>query len=364
MATNTIVSMLLEGVMTTGSLECITENEARTYTLESGANIMARECVQELHEIFETAVVAANEAALAAYMEGTTDVMESATYGPVFEQAEKSAGQKIVDFFKKLKDRVIAFFQNIGAKIVLAVNNYDKFYEKHKTALKGANAIKIEVLDWSDDRIDKLASTIIASADTLKSFATDAIEELNKALDAKNKPEVTATKLKKLDAAYQKSFNEVVSRCGIDKSKKAEELELVEINKIMRGVFVKPKKVEKTVGHAYIESVMKGTKKAAADIKSAQAKFNDAYKSTISMVEKAIAEMKKSGNKGNTAHLSKISSYINKMQTVINAYTSNGYRAVIGRASEAKSITLKIVSGEAEENMKTNKPKNGGYIHE
>ena len=348
--TNNIVSMLLEGGLTTcGNLALENANQ---YTLESGANIIARESVQELHEIFEVAIVETNEAALAAYMEGNQDVMESATYGPVFEAAEKSVGQKILDFLRKLRDRVVAFFQNIFTKIMLAVNNYEKFYEKHKDELNKAKPVKdVPCMDWNDDRISTLAKNLKDAADTIKNIAKDACDEIKKIVAEENSAKRSFL-TNKFNAGMDDAVNESAKAMGIARSAGAGELDMTQINKDMNLVFIKPEKVKKNIDGSYVANVLTKTKSAAKDVKEAQKAFNNAYNDAIKTVEAITKDMEKEKASGYSQYIHKTTSTMSKIQSLINVYASCGYRALIGRANEAKSLTKIIISGKVPEDKK------------
>lgn len=346
--TNSIVSMLLEGnIGTTGvATETLTANEAACYTLESGAGLMARQCVQELHDIFEVAVVETNEAALAAHMEGTSDVMESATYGPVFEAAEKSAGKKILEFLAKLRDRVIAFFQNIGAKIMLLVGNYEKFYEKHKDALAKAKTLEMEVTDWNDERIAGLAAFLKKSAEDIKKFAKEFVDCTKDIMDIESEQKKNFT-INKFNQTCEDAINEYAKTLGVHRSAGAGDMDTTRINADLKLIFVKPDKVKEKIDAIYIKDVLTKTKQAAKYIKDAQNAFNAAYNDAIKTIKAMTDDMERSEKKGYASYIHKGTGVLSKIQTLTNAYASNGYRALIGRANEAKTLAGYLIAGKA-----------------
>lgn len=343
--TTNIVSMLLEGGMTAEIPESLTVTEAEQYTLESGATLIARQSVQELHEIFEVAIVETNEAALAAYMEGNQDVMESATYGPVFEAAEKSVTQKVITFLRKLKDRVMAFFQNIFSKIMLMVNGYEKFYEKHKEELAKAKPVKdVPCMDWSDDKIETLGASTKGMAETVKEVGNVLVNKIDKIMN-ETRPQWKNKYAKELDRDLLTHMNNSAKNMGIARSTGAGELDLTQINKDLNLLFVKPNKVKKNIDASYVADILKDTKNAAKEVKDAQKAFNAAYDDAIKTIESITKDMDKEKASGYAQYIHKTTAHMSKMQTLLNAYISCGYRALIGRANESKALAKIIISG-------------------
>lgn len=341
MATANIVSMLLEGA-TYGNLAL----DMPQYTLESGAAMIARESCQELHEIFEVAIVETNEAALSAYMEGNEDVMESATYGPVFEAAEKSVGQKILDFLKKLKDKVVSFFIAVGNKLTLLVNNYKKFYEKKKADLEKAGVLKdCPCIAWDEKRLDSLGSFITEQAGNIKSEVPKFLKKIEKAVTSqdvnimgKNIP-VNQWNINQLVKACDDWYEGRCKACGIKGA------DLSEMGKQMRALFRGEDKIKRNIGAAYVADVLKSTQGALKDVKAAQKAFNAAYGDAIKAVEKIKQEADKSQRAGYAQYVNKVVSALSKTQNLINSYASAGYSCMIGRANEAKALTNAIISG-------------------
>ena len=334
MATNSIVSLLLEG----GSIGGYTSAAMPQYTLENGATLIARECVQELHDIFEVAVVETNEAALAAHIEGASDVMESATYGPVFEAAEKKTGQMIMDFLKKLKDRVSAFFANIGAKMSAFLNDYKKFYESKKEALSKATPLKdYPCIDWDENRINQLGGYLVSSASDIKSECPKFIELIKSITDGN--PDKVQELTKKCDAW----LNSRVREMGI--ATDLSTLDTVKLNEMASGVFRKTGEKKQEVNSGYVDKILQQTNGAAKDVSKAQKAFNAAYDDVIKNIKKCVDDLEKKQRAGYAQYIHKVTSTLAKAQSFTNVYASAGYRALIGRANEAKVITNAIIAG-------------------
>ena len=351
-----IVSMLLENGFNdlTCEASAITESEANSYTLESGAALMARTCAQELHEIFEVAVVETNEAALAAYMEGCSDVMESATYGAVFESADKSAGAKILELLKKMKDRVFAFFKNISAKISALITNYDKFYENNKEKMKKAEAersedVKVVIRDWNDNAIDNIVANLKAGSAEIGTLGEE-VAGIVKA-SFKSKPEDANKDQSKeiLDACYKAIKTAIVKSVDniIPGLKDIAGMEPSTLNAECEKFFTGKGSRVIVANTTYVESILKNTKKSLADIKTAQKEFNAAYDKAIKAIKSVTDDASIKEKAGYSAYIHKATSAMSKIQTVNNAYASAGYRAMVARANEAKALCGVIISGNA-----------------
>lgn len=356
MATASIVSMLLEGGGTIGNLAL----DMPQYTLESGAALIARESSNELHEIFELAIVETNEAALGAYMEGSSDVMESATYGPVFEEAENKSGNKVIEFLRNLKNKVLAFFRNILDRIVMAFNNYEKFYKKNEAALKKAEPLKdCPCVKWKNDNIESIAKNIKTATADISKFESKACENLKKMIEADikgtkagipgiNRHDKDEDYAKKAKKEANATVNAIMTTLGFSAPKNGTAYDATALHNKAVELFRDGKEpVKKTVTVKDVESVLTSTKKAAGDIKTAQKEFNSAYDTAIKNVKAVKEMMEKSQRKGLMPHLNSVVSTMSKAQTVINVYASTGYSALVARATESKKIANALISGKA-----------------
>lgn len=338
MATANIVSMLLEGGGTIGG----NVPDMPQYTMESGAALIARESTQELHEIFEVAIVETNEAALGAYLEGSEDVMESAAYGPVFEEAEKKAGNKIIEFLQNLKTKVFAFFRNILDRVTLAVNNYEKFYEKHKEALGKATPLSdCPCVAWNDKNINYVPSGINKAAADIGNFASQ-ISSAIKDMTANGVNDENITKCKNAANGF---ISGVLSSMGIPNPGAGKQYDATEIHNKITETLRGKDTVKKTIDAAYIKGNLEGTKKAAAEVKNAQKMFNNTYDSVIKNIKALKDMMDKSQKKGITQHLNYAVSTLSKGQNIINAYAGAGYAAIVARATEAKKLANAMIAG-------------------
>lgn len=335
MMTNSIVGTLLEGGTINGYSS--TYVNMPQYTLESGAALIARECASELHDIFEVAIVETNEAVLGAYMEGSKDVMESATYGPVFEEAEKKANNKILDFLKKLMDRVIAFFKNIGAKLSLLVNDYEKFYNKKKEDLKGKSLKECPVINWNVDKLNMVDTVIDGAANIIGSTATKFINKINSAVKSGDDKA-----LEKFNEEVDEWYRGVCSTIGVTVN--GNSVDLTKLNGDLEKEF-RTGYTKLTVDASYVEAALTKAKDSAKKINAATKKFDKSYKDAIKSVKNVTDEMERKEKKGYTQYINKVVSTMSKVQSVYNTYASVGYRCIIARANEAKSIVNHIISG-------------------
>ena len=353
--TGSIVSMLLEGAsfddFTCGT--SLTVTEANELTLENGAEIIARKSVEELHELFELSVVATNEAALGAYMEGCTDVLESATYGPVYESAEKSFGQKVLDFLKKLKDRVFGFFQQIAAKLSSFVSDYNKFFLKNKDKMLEAqnnrkNPLKVKVKNWNDKKIESIVPVLKDAATNISELASEVVSIIEKYHSAGDGEKHSSDKYKKTleltEVAVKNKVNKVLANYGIGAG--SSDFDTVKLNETCAKAFLmndSEKTIELTV--EYVRANLMGTKDSADKVKEAQKAFNKAYDEAIKTVKKVTSG--DNSFQGYSTYVNKATTAMNRIQTITNAYASAGFRALIGRANEAKSLCHVIISGNA-----------------
>ena len=348
-----IVSMLLENGF--DDFQCdassITESEARSYTLESGAALMARKCAQELHEIFEVAVIETNEAALAAYMEGCSDVMESATYGAVFEASDKNAGNKILEFLKTLKDRVFAFFKNIGAKVTALVTNYDNFLKKNKEKMVKAEKerteqLKVSVRSWDENAIKSITSNLKQSSTEIGTLAAEIAKIVTDSFNSKT-ADTSKEDAKKILDDCEKAINNAIDNVynkllpGVSGT----DIDMSTLNKDCEKIFVGENKKTIVADVAYVSSVLDGTKKALSDVKTSQKDFNDAYNKAIKVIKGVTDNSKFKEKVGYSSYIHKATAAMSKIQSIANAYASAGYRAMISRANEAKALCGVIISG-------------------
>lgn len=351
--TTSIVSMLMEGGMDYSDFYGVSSVDSSKYTLESGAAIIARESVEELHEIFEVAVINTNEAVLAAYMEGNRDVMESATYSAVFEAEEKSAGQKILDFLRKLKDKVITFFRNIAAKVSLFLNDYEKFFKKKKDdILKAQNerkepAIKdVSVKDWNNTKIDNLANDLTKAAGDISEIATEVVGIVKKWAEKVSDHDTDKVRDKSLEMCEDlvtKKVRTVAS--SFIPGTGSGDFDMSRVNAELAKLFVGEKNKTITLDIKYVEGTLMNTKKEAASIKDAQKSFNKAYDEAIKTIKAITEDMERRQKRGYTAYIHKATAAMQKIQTIMNAYAGAGYRALIARANESKALCNVLISG-------------------
>lgn len=348
---HTLVSALMEGAVGFGGAGEFSDfgtfgsvSEAASYTLESGASLIATQSLHELHEIFECAVVETSEAELHAHMEGCDSVEESTQYSSVFEVAEVSAGQKIVMFLRKLGDRVMAFMINIGTKLSSFVHNYDKWYEQHKSAMSKAGKVKLDIKDWNKDKIkgvssnlDNLSGRIGGTANTLAALVSETLKDKDASEQKQNFLN------KKFDNKLQEILDDYAKEVVGASSASAEFFSSLNAN-IWLTFCPSDKAKDQEVDASYVQSGIDNVKKSAKDIKNSQKKFNTSYKTAVKVFDDLIKNAEKQQKKGYSQLCHKAVSTLSKCQTIVNAYANCGYRAVISMANDAIRVGNKLIS--------------------
>lgn len=328
MATASIVSMLLEGNGMIGG----NAPEMSQYTMECGAALIARESVQELHDIFEVAIVETNEAALGAYLEGSTDVMESATYGPVFEEADKKAGADILAFLKRLKDKVFSLFRKLYDAAVLALNDYEKFYNSNKDKIVRNSVDNVNRVQWHDDAIGMVATDINEGASSLTKFMDQVVANVEKFVKGEKDAQVLSSEL---DALIAGTINSYLKQIGVGEG----QYDTTALHEKIRELFRDKETKSQKVDRSYVEDVLVKSNKLASGIKSAQKSFNSAYDGVIKSIKAVKDQADKSNKKGASQYIHKAVSGLSKLQNIINVYASTGTSAIVARATEAKAFT-------------------------
>lgn len=347
----TLVSSLMEGSIGFGGVGELSDfgtfgsvSEAASYTLESGASMIATQCLHELHEIFECAVVETSEAELSAIVEGCQSVEESAQYNAVFESAEVSAGQKVILFLRKLGDRVMAFFINIATKLSSFIHDYDKWFDKHKKAMNDAGKTKLDVKNWNVDKISSVHSKVDELSGKISTTANELAELIKKTLEDKDASEQKKEYLqKKFDNKLQDILDDYAKNVTGATSASAEFFSSLNAN-IWKTFCPSEKEENKEVDIGHVQQGMTNVKKSADGIKSSQNKFNTAYKNAVKSFDTIIKDAEKKQRKGYSQLCHKAVSTLSKCQTIINAYANCGYRAVIGMANESIRIGNKLIS--------------------
>ena len=347
--TATLVEGLLNGTGSGGfgyngnvSYDVITEAEAAEYTLESGAERIAQRSREELHELFELAIIQTNEAVLGAKVEGYDNVMESATYGPVFEEAERTLGQKVIDFFKKLADRVAAFFQNLFTKLSEACHNYDKFLKEKGDALGKAKGMSLNCIDWNDKMID--GAPALAGQTTSKSLddggklVMDSIKKLG--ADSADITKVVDS----MESASNATVASLLKAFGMSGNI---ETDMSTLNGQMAALFRSPDKKKQNITPDLLKSRLTGVKKATDSIRSSQKTTVGTMKKLSKTAKDAVHQLNKDGVKGGSQLLSRFTSMSSKMVTINNAYCAAAIRATISRANEAQAMSRALISGKA-----------------
>lgn len=128
------------------------------YGHDTGAMLIATESVEELHDIFLEGFYVTEDAEVQAAMEGVD--FESSEYGAVAESASKSVIQRIKEFFKKLWEKIKAFFHNIRKYFDSLFMNAKDFAKKYENEIKEANKhikdFKFKMFEYDNSTIDEV----------------------------------------------------------------------------------------------------------------------------------------------------------------------------------------------------------------
>ena len=144
---------LTQTLMNGGMVGC-SINPAR-YNHDNGALRIATESVEELHDIFMTTFYATEQAELGAVHEGVA--LEESSYAAVYEGAVRDAFTKVKEFFKKLWDKVKAWFHNVKRFFDSLIMSGKDFVKKYKNDINKAHNIKdfeFKMFDYNDALIN------------------------------------------------------------------------------------------------------------------------------------------------------------------------------------------------------------------
>lgn len=349
MTTGMLVESLMNGTNSYGGFgssvgyDVLTESEAANYTLESGAALIARESRAELHEIFEMAIIQANEAIVGAKLEGYGDVMESATYGPVFEEAEKTVGKKVLEFLSKLKDKVVAFFQNLFSRLSEFMHNYEKFLKTHGADLDKAKSMKLYCIAWDDSAIDGASAVVGKGTDAEFAAATKLVQDTIKTFIAAGNSEGD---MKAAVSAFENQLSDgtstLLKMLGLSGSTSSD---MASLNKQMSEKFRKPDKQAKDISPALVRSRLTDVKKHTDELRNLSKRMNSQYKDVLKKVRSMLDDIDKANKKGCSQMINRYASALSKNQTIVNAYISAAIRASISRANEAQAMAKALISG-------------------
>lgn len=327
-----------------GGYDILTESEAEQYTLESGAELIARQSREELHELFELAIIQTNEATVGARAEGYFNVMESATYGPLFEAAERTFGQKVIAFLTTLKDRIIAFFKKIFSKLLEACHNYDKFLEKKGADLDKAESMALYVTRWNDSAIDGAADFVgkvsTETIDKLQNTAQSTIKDMLRMGEDSGDMRGTIDGFEK---NMSSGINDILSAIGLSGNAG----DMASLNDKVQYLFRAKDKGKMSITPALVRARLTNVKKQTEALRKTQKKIDDAYKKLIKNTKNMVDDVEKSQKKGCSQLINRFTSSVSKQQTIMNAYLSAAIRATISRANEAQGLANALISGKA-----------------
>lgn len=173
-----LAKMLLEGTASN-----LTASEASRYSADEGAAILAMESAELLQDIFMESECKENEIVLNAALEGYAPDSEIVQEG--VGSALKGALDKVIAWFKKMKDGVVAFFKNVAKYLDKVFLSGKDFVKKYKSELqkKDLDGLTYTMYKYDDNALnnldketsikntesecDKVINTISDNADTM-----------------------------------------------------------------------------------------------------------------------------------------------------------------------------------------------------
>lgn len=146
-----LAKMLLEGTASN-----LTASEASRYSADEGAAILAMESAELLQDIFMESECKENEIVLNAALEGYAPDSEIVQEG--VGSALKGALDKVIAWFKKMKDGVVAFFKNVAKYLDKLFLSGKEFVNKYKNELtkKDLDGLTYTMYKYDDDALNNL----------------------------------------------------------------------------------------------------------------------------------------------------------------------------------------------------------------
>ena len=172
-----LAKMLLEGTASN-----LTASEASRYSADEGAAILAMESAELLQDIFMESECKENEIVLNAALEGYAPDSEIVQEG--VGAALKGALDKVIAWFKKMKDGVVAFFKNVVKYLDKVFLSGKDFVSKYKNELlkRELDGFTYTMYKYDNDAIDEAGSDkLITEAEA------NAEEDVNEIEDQANK---------------------------------------------------------------------------------------------------------------------------------------------------------------------------------
>lgn len=223
---------------------------------------------------------------------------------------------------------------------------------------RGSGVHGVKVKAWNDKLIDSLDDRLQECTKHIDSVANDCIKAINEFHDSANSKNSDGTDksskavnyiMGKFNQRMEEILNETSHKTlGIGTGKETSNIDTTKIHEYCQLMFTggdNERTEEITV--SYVEHNLVGTKKAASKVKESQKAFNKAYDDAIKKIKKITADMENKDAKGYSQYIHKATATMSKIQTLVNAYATSGYRALIGRANESKALCGVIISGKA-----------------
>ena len=327
------------------------------YGHDTGAMLIATESVEELHDIFLEGFYVTEDAEVQAAMEGVD--FESSEYGAVAESASKSVIQRIKEFFKKLWEKIKAFFHNIRKYFDSLFMNAKDFAKKYEKEIKEANKyikdFTFKMFEYNNQAIDNViekVSDVSTEAGKHTTNVKDLMELLEKDsndnhTETGEKPEITA----KLDALKQdaedaedKALEKIcASLTGGFKAKTYDELDEELFSYFRGGATDADDKTEVDVNDLTIYMKILLNDKASKSASTAESnlkKVMDKANKTINDAEKTVNKVSGKGASNIAEALRYLSTIVAAHNTVVSKMITIWKQVISERQSTYKSLLM------------------------
>lgn len=330
-----LASMLLENAgMGYSSLPA---NVSARYTAEDGAMLIAQESAMELYEIFSTDFIAMEEMELQSYratMEGVT--MEGVADN--IKSKIKSAFNKIVEYLKKLRDKVLSFLANVRRHldaIFMDGTAFVKKYEKDLMKLKNLAGYEKDGFNYTiDEYIDSIVDKYKSQAEKETAEYKSKVDNLGSGNDLTDGV-----------AKVRKEYYETQLKTFLEKNHHGAE-ELSEVaekwwSKLRDNAADKDSTTSiKCSNLAPFIKALKDSRNNLKLVVKADAAVKDVYGKAIKAVNEAASKADKKGNVNDASIARAYTGYISGIQSATNIALSQMYKAMIEREKFYKKVCV------------------------
>lgn len=322
------------------------------YGHDTGAMLIATESVEELHDIFLEGFYVTEDAEVQAAMEGVD--FESSEYGAVAESASKSVIQRIKEFFKKLWEKIKAFFHNIRKyfdSIFMNAKDFAKKYEKEiKEANKYIKDFTFKMFEYDNQAIDQVVEKV-ADVDAEVADYTDEVNTLLQMLskdgngnyaETNESPEITKelTILKKMAENAEEDFAKQISD---NKATTFDEFDEYAFGFFRGGATDENDKTEVDVKDLTVYLKILLNDKASKNVNTFEANNKKMFDKINSCISKAERDVSKVSGKGATLiaeSLRHLSTYAAADNTITTKLITIWKQVISERQSTYKSLLM------------------------